>query len=109
MLTGLALALIGLFLKPWIFLLAAMIFGGANEVLSLIWVNAIQEKVPRELQGRVYSIDYFGSSLLGPAGYLVGGWVTPLLGPALVFILGGALQTTLIGLGLLHPGVRELD
>jgi MFS family permease len=109
MLTGLALAVIGLVLTPWVFLLAAMIFGGANEVLSLIWVNAIQEKVPRELQGRVYSIDYFGSSLLGPAGYLVGGWVTPLLGPVLVFILGGALQTALIGLGLLHPGVRELD
>jgi hypothetical protein len=78
-------------------------------VSSLIWVNAIQEKVPRELQGRVYSIDYLGSSLLGPVGYLIGGWVTPLAGPALVFVLGGVLQTGLIGLGLLHPKVRHLD
>jgi hypothetical protein len=72
-------------------------------------VNAIQEKVPRELQGRVSSVDYLGSFLLGPVGYLVGGWVTPLIGPALVFILGGALQTGLIGMGLLHPKVRHLD
>jgi MFS family permease len=109
MLTGIALSIIGLVLTPGVFLLAAMIIGGGNAVSSLIWVNAIQEQVPRELQGRVYSIDYLGSSLLGPAGYLVGGWATPVLGPALVFFLGGALQTVLIGLGLLHPEVRELD
>jgi MFS family permease len=109
MLTGVALAVIGLVLTPGVFLLAAMIIGGGNAVSSLIWVNSIQEKVPHELQGRVYSIDYLGSSLLGPAGYLVGGWATPFLGPALVFVFGGVLQAILIGLGLLHPEVRELD
>jgi DHA3 family tetracycline resistance protein-like MFS transporter len=109
MLSGVALSVTGLILTPLVLLLAAMILGGANEVLSLIWVNSIQEKVPRELQGRVSSVDYLGSSLPGPAGYLVGGWVTPLIGPELVFILGGALQTLLIGAGLLHPEVRHLD
>ncbi len=109
MLTGMALSVIGLFLTPGVFLLAAVIIGGGNAVLGLIWVNAIQEQVPRDLQGRVSSIDYLGSSLLGPVGYLVGGWVTPFLGPALVFFIGGALQTGLISLGLLHPKVRHLD
>lgn len=109
MLSGIALAVIGLILTSSVFLVAAMVIGGTNAVMSLIWVNAIQEKVPRDLQGRVYSIDSLGSSLLGPAGYLVGGWVTPLFGPALVFLIGGALQTVMIGSGLLHPGVRHLD
>jgi MFS family permease len=109
MLSGVALSVIGLVLAPGVFLLAAMTIGGANAVMSLIWVNTIQEQVPRDLQGRVYSIDYLGSALLGPAGYLLGGWMTPLLGPALVFMIGGALQTGLIGLGLLHPAVRQLD
>jgi MFS family permease len=109
MLSGIALSVIGLALTTGVFLLAAMTIGGANAVMSLIWVNTIQEQVPRDLQGRVYSIDYLGSAFLGPAGYLLGGWVTPLLGPALVFVIGGALQTGLIGLGLLHPKVRHLD
>ncbi|PWT75053.1 MAG: hypothetical protein C5B60_05890 [Chloroflexi bacterium] len=109
MLSGVALSLIGLVLTPVVFLLAAMAIGGANAVMSLIWLNTIQEQVPHDLQGRVYSIDYLGSALLGPGGYLLGGWVTPLLGPALVFLVGGALQTGLIGLGLLHPKVRRLD
>jgi MFS family permease len=109
MLSGIALSVIGLVLAPAVFLLAAMTIGGTNAVMTLLWVNTIQEQVPRDLQGRVYSIDYLGSALLGPAGYLLGGWVTPLLGPALVFLLGGALQTGLIGLGLLHPEVRQLD
>jgi MFS family permease len=109
MLSGLALSVIGLILSPFVFLLAATTMGGANAVMTLIWVNTIQEQVPANLQGRVYSIDYLGSSLLGPAGYLLGGWVTPLLGPALVFAIGGTLQTGLIGLGLLHPSVRRLD
>jgi MFS family permease len=109
MVSGVALAVIGVFLTPAVLLLAAATFGGANAVLGLIWVNMIQEKVPRDLQGRVSSIDYLGSSLLGPAGYLLGGWVTPLLGPALVFVIGGTLQTALIALGLLHPDVRTFD
>jgi MFS family permease len=109
MLSGIALSVIGLVLTPLVFLLAAMTIGAANAVMSLIWLNTIQEQVPHDLQGRVYSIDYLGSALLGPAGYLLGGWVTPLLGPALVFLAGGALQTGLIGLGLLHPKVRRLD
>lgn len=109
MVSGVALTLIGVFLTPAVLLLAAATFGGANAVLGLIWVNMIQERVPRDLQGRVSSIDYLGSSLLGPAGYLLGGWITPLLGPALVFVIGGALQTALIALGLLHPDVRNFD
>jgi hypothetical protein len=109
MASGVALAVIGVFLTPAVLLLAAATFGGANAVLGLIWVNMIQERVPRDLQGRVSSIDYLGSTVLGPAGYLLGGWVTPLLGPALVFIVGGALQTALIALGLLHRDVRNFD
>jgi hypothetical protein len=32
-----------------------------------------------------------------------------MLGPVLIFIVGGILQTGLIGLGLLHPEIRALD
>ena len=74
-----------------------------------MWLNALQECVPREKLGRVSSIDYLGSSLLEPVGLTVGGWATQWLGPALVFVAGGVLQACILVLGLLHPAVRKLD
>jgi len=67
--------------------MASFVIGGANTALSLIWVNTLQELIPRELQGRVSSVDYLGSSFLEPAGYAIGEWATQLLGPVLVFII----------------------
>jgi MFS family permease len=109
MLIGVMVAVMGLPIPIPVVLMAAFVIGGANTALSLIWINTLQELIPRELQGRVSSVDYLGSSLLEPAGYAIGGWATQLLGPVLVFIIGGLLQTGLIGLGLLHPKVRNLD
>jgi len=109
MLIGLMVMAVGFSKSVSLVLAAALIMGGANTALGLIWLNSLQELIPRELQGRVSSIDYLGSSLLEPVGFAVGGWETALLGPAAVFIIGGALQTILIGVGLLHPQVRNLD
>jgi hypothetical protein len=59
--------------------------------------------------GRVVSVDMLGSFVLLQVGYDVAGWATDLLGAPLVFIAGGALTMALIGLGLLHPAIRDLD
>ena len=109
MLIGIMVVLIGLPISIPGVLAAAFVIGGANTALGLIWVNTLQEQVPRELQGRVSSVDFLGSSLLAPVGYAIGGWATGMLGPVLIFIVGGILQTGLIGLGLLHPKVRRSD
>jgi hypothetical protein len=109
MLIGIMVVLIGLPISIPGVLAAAFVIGGANTALGLIWVNTLQEQVPRELQGRVSSVDFLGSSLLAPVGYAIGGWATAMLGPVLIFIVGGILQTGLIGLGLLHPKIRALD
>lgn len=90
-------------------LIASFVIGACNTILGLVWVNTLQEFVPRQLLGRVTSVDYLGSSVLEPVGYAFGGWATAALGPSLVFILGGALHTVLIALGLLHPKIRDLD
>ena len=67
------------------------------------------KRVPHERLGRVSSIDYLGSSLLEPVGLALGGWATERFGPALVFVVGGALQAAILMLGLAHPDVRRLD
>jgi hypothetical protein len=89
--------------------LAALINGAALEVVGLIWMNILQEQVPGEKLGRVSSIDMLGSYILLPVGFGLTGWATDLLGPALVFVIGGALTTLFAILALAHPAIRQLD
>jgi hypothetical protein len=59
--------------------------------------------------GQVASIDILGSFVLLPVGFAIAGWATDRLGPAAVFIIGGALTLLLIGVGMVHPAIRNLD
>ncbi|MDP9312491.1 MAG: MFS transporter [Chloroflexota bacterium] len=88
---------------------AAFVIGATITLFTLIWVNTLQEFVPRELLGRVSSVDQLGSFALLPIGYAATGWATEVLGPAMVFVIGGSCTAISIGLGLLHPAVRQLD
>jgi DHA3 family tetracycline resistance protein-like MFS transporter len=106
---GLALMLVGLPIGLFGVALALLINGIAMSCFTLVWINTLQEQVPRELMGRVVSVDMLGSFVLLPVGYGVAGWATDLLGAPLVFIVGGALTMALIGLGLLHPAIRRLN
>ncbi len=109
MLIGLMVILIGLPVPIAATLCASFVIGVCNTVLGLVWVNSLQETVPRHLLGRVSSVDFLGSYILLPIGYGVGGWATEILGAPLVFVLGGALEAGLIALGLMHPQVRSFD
>jgi DHA3 family tetracycline resistance protein-like MFS transporter len=91
-------------------LAAAALFGGLFiSIFSLIWVNTLQEFVPRELLGRVSSIDALGSFVLLPIGFGLAGWATDRLGAPLVFIIGGSATIALAALALVHPQIRNLD
>jgi len=89
--------------------LAILVNGLALSIFSLIWTNTLQEMVPRNLMGRVVSVDMLGSYVLLPVGYGVTGWAADLLGAPTVFVISGALTAALIGLGMLHPAIRHLD
>ncbi|MCL5998865.1 MAG: MFS transporter [Chloroflexi bacterium] len=51
----------GLAASAWVLLAAGFVIGLCNSVLGLVWLDALQQCVPRELQGRVSSVDYLGS------------------------------------------------
>ena len=88
---------------------AMFVFGAAGATLGLVWTNTLQELVPSERLGRVASIDALGSYALLPAGYALAGFAADRVGPAPVFVAGGAISAGIIGLGLLHRGIRGLD
>jgi DHA3 family tetracycline resistance protein-like MFS transporter len=106
---GVLVLLMGLPIPVQGILVASFLIGACSTVIGLVWVNTLQELVPQHLLGRVTSVDYLGSYVLLPVGFAIGGWAARLLGPAPVFVIGGALQTVLVALGLVHPQVRSLD
>jgi len=89
--------------------LAFLVQGAAISTLGLAWTNTLQECVPADLLGRVASIDMLMSSALVPIGYALAGITADRVGAPLVFVLGGAISSTVITLGLLHPAIRSMD
>jgi MFS transporter, DHA3 family, tetracycline resistance protein len=107
---------IGIALLPFAFqlpipiLVASMFVSGiCTSVFALIWTHTLQEMVPGEMLGRVYSIDALGSFVLLPIGFALAGWATELLGAPTVFLIGGIGVILLVLLGLSHPAIRNLD
>jgi MFS family permease len=108
-LAAIMLGLYGFHLPLWALIVAALINGIALQATSLAWIHLVQEKIPNEKLGRVSSLDQLGSTSLMPVGMLAAGWATEIIGPAPVFIIGGAVTALIALLPILHPAIRNLD
>lgn len=98
------------FKLPIPILIASMFLSGiSTSVFALIWTHTLQEMVPGDMLGRVYSIDALGSFVLLPIGFSLSGWATDWFGGPKVFLIGGLCTIVLALLGLLHPAIRNLD
>ena len=116
LLSYLSIVVTGSALLPFAFklpipvLVASMFISGiATSVFALIWTHTLQEMVPGNMLGRVYSIDALGSFVLLPIGFALAGWGTELLGAPRVFLIGGIGTILLVLIGLSHPAIRNLD
>lgn len=72
------------------------------------WNSAIQREIPPELQGRVFSVDFMGSSALMPLGFVLVGPVTAAVGEKPFLISAAVFHLLLCALVLLVPGVANL-
>lgn len=72
------------------------------------WVTAVQREVPQEMQGRVFSIDFVGSSGLLPLGMALVGPVILLTGERNFLLFAIVFHILVCYLVLLVPGVKEL-
>lgn len=109
LIASLMLLVVGLPLSIGVVSVAVFIQGAAIVILGLAWMNTLQEFVPSNLLGRVASIDILVSSGLLPIGDGLAGIAADRLGASTVFVLGGAISTIVIALGLLHPAVRKMN
>jgi MFS family permease len=105
------LALIGMGLVPMVSatLAFAAVFGAQFVGVGVLWTTAVQKHVPRDLLGRVTSIDFFGGSLLLPFAPVIFAAVVAAFGPAAALVLGGAMAVAITAFLLLVPSIRELE
>ncbi|GHO54071.1 hypothetical protein KSB_25460 [Ktedonobacter robiniae] len=94
---------------PWAACGCSVFIGLGLGTFGVIWVTVLQELVPEEKQGRVFSIDALGSSCLLPIGLSLAGLATDRFGPSWMFLVGGGVLFLLTASGLLVRGVRQLD
>ncbi len=105
---GLAFAIFGL--AP---LLPVVMLGGFTFNLCLVasnthWESALQKLVPRNLMGRVTSVDYFGSYLVGPIAPVIAAAALSRYGPRSIFLVGGLLTFVywVLAMAILRPDRR---
>jgi DHA3 family tetracycline resistance protein-like MFS transporter len=67
----------------------------------------LQQLVPRELLGRVSSLDWLVSIGLVPVSFALTGPVAAAIGPEMTLVLGGTTGALLMGALLFAPGVRD--
>ena len=71
------------------------------------WSSAIQREVPRELQGRVFSIDHMGSVGLMPLGMALVGPAVTLFGEKELLVGASIFHLVVCVLVLFVPGVKD--
>ena len=72
------------------------------------WNAAIQREIPQDLQGRVFSIDYMGTTGLMPLGMALVGPAVAFFGEKELLIGASIFHVIVCALVLLVPGVKDM-
>jgi MFS family permease len=96
-------------ISPAVVIIGYFIAGLSIGGWEAYWVTAVQREVPQEMQGRVFSIDFVGSSGLMPIGMALVGPAVLLIGERNFLLFAIAFHLIICYLVLLVPGVKELS
>jgi MFS family permease len=103
LLSSLALAAFGLIPVIAAVVLAEAVFAAGLVIANTLWYSALQAAVPRRLLGRVSSVDWFGSLVIGVPAPLLGGVVLAATNPRVLFI-GSGLSAAAVVLAVSRLG-----
>jgi MFS family permease len=104
-LLGLSFAIYGLAPLLPVVLIGAFAFSFCIVASNTHWDSALQKYVPANLIGRVTSVDYFGSFLVGPVAPVLAAIALERVGPGQIFVVGGLLTFVywVAALAILRP------
>jgi DHA3 family tetracycline resistance protein-like MFS transporter len=101
------LAAYGLMTSLWQALVASFITAACFEYGQVIWTTLLQQRVPRELLGRVSSLDWLVSTGLVPVSFALTGPAAALFGPEQTIVGAAVIGAVLMCALLFYPGVRD--
>ncbi|UIR56057.1 MFS transporter [Sphingobacterium sp. SRCM116780] len=107
---GLTFALSGWFPATWFipFVIVTAIGGISMSLFSACFMTTIQEEVPPQMLGRVFSL-YFSLAILPSViGLLFTGFIADVIGVANAFVIAGLLMVVVGILSFLTPAVMKL-
>jgi MFS family permease len=90
----------------WQAMIVAFVAEGSIAVLVVIWYTLLQRLVPRELQGRVFSLDWMISIAGVPLSFAIVGPLAGWIGADATLIIAGFLGGTATLVFLFVPGAR---
>jgi len=97
----------GLMTELWHALALSAVSASLFELGQIIWTTMLQQLVPRELLGRVSSLDWLVSAGLVPVSFALTGPMAAAIGPEQTLVLAGTVGAVLMGALLFAPGVRD--
>ena len=97
----------GLMTELWHAMLLSALGAALFELGQIIWTTLLQQLVPRELLGRVSSLDWLVSVGLVPVSFALTGPVAGAIGPEWTMVAAGTVGAVLMGALLFAPGVRD--
>jgi DHA3 family tetracycline resistance protein-like MFS transporter len=106
--SGVALmAVYGVMTDLWQALLASLALHAAFQIGQVIWITLLQQLVPRDLLGRVSSLDWLMSTGLVPISYALTGPASELFGPERTMVGAALIGAALMSALVFVPGVRD--
>ncbi len=108
-LATLAVAGYGLATAIWQLMLASLAFNLLDTAGTIVWATMKQRHVPRELLGRVSSLDWLISIGLLPLSLALTGPLSALLGVRITLLAAGLAGAAATLGGLMLPGMRSTD
>ncbi|HET9851153.1 MAG TPA: MFS transporter [Candidatus Limnocylindrales bacterium] len=102
-----ATALYGAMTSLWQALLVSFVLQASFMLGSVIWTTMLQQLVPRELLGRISSLDWMMSVGLVPLSFALTGPIADAIGPETTLIWAGILGAIFMFALIFVPGVRD--
>jgi MFS family permease len=97
----------GLMTELWHALVLSAVSAALFEFGAIIWFTLLQRLVPRDLLGRVSSLDWLVSIGLVPLSFALTGPIAGIIGPETTLVVGGVLGSLAMISLLFFPGVRD--
>lgn len=104
---GVSFVLVGLVRDPFVAIALFFVIGAMNMVWLIPTITLFQERTPGRLMGRVVGSRQALVFGVMAAAMAVAGWASEIVGPALVFMAGGAICAVAGLAGVMVPAMRQ--